>query len=172
MVVTDDLRARLDELREQGESLQADAARLGDEVASLVRIPQPRATTVVLAPSGLLDAVDFDGAARREMTTDELLSDLHAALTRANAAAAIVPADSSALADLVAAGGVPEEMRIENDLRTLAVTAMWGTVVLVEWDVRWVEASSDRALGEELVRVGRQAALASDRLGRFEKGVG
>ena len=180
---TADWRLELEALAAEGKQLRAEAEALQKELAQLVSVGEHGAVTVTLDTFGRLVEMQIDAELREEATSAELVREINLAMMRSrNALATQIaprwPTDADALTDPVVnnvvdalrTGMLPEPEDISNDLGTVTVSAMWGTIVRISCDLGWIEAASEIAICDEIVRVARLATEQSDVLGRGADG--
>jgi hypothetical protein len=154
-------------LQSQAEALVAESREFETAFAALVKAPTSSTVVVKLDDDGLIGSIEIDAAALADATPDAIISEINVAIATANTAA---PSTFTAvsLSDLTAAldsGSSLDPVRLPNDLRTVTAVAIWGTVTAVECDSAWIRQTPLALVAEEVVRVSRLAAVASDRWG-------
>lgn len=171
--MSDDWMRALEELREEGEVLQARANETQREILELLEIPETGSVALVFDEQGLIADVAIDPAWRNSLSPEEFVQDVNFALVRTSGlfgSTAAAPPTQSFLEQVMAtfnspAARAPEE--ISNDFKTLTVTAVLGKVSSISADSRWIKQTPDALIAEEIVRISRIAAFQTDTFGRY-----
>ena len=183
----DDWFAELEALQAEGRQLQTDSEELQREIAGLLSIGEHGAVTVVLDAQGLIADISIDEELRAEVEPEELVQEINLAIARAVSvlgsrnqprwetesdmtagSMALAPVIGQLLASL-STGIQPVPREFENDLETVTVTALLGSIVTVACAIDWLRAASGATIAEEVVRIARQASMETDVFGRFTK---
>jgi hypothetical protein len=175
VVTVDDLAGRLRSAESRSRELEAQAARLMADVRSDGW--QSRLVEAHVDDQGLVEALDYSG--ERSVDSVTLQGEIMLALIGsgvAGGAGSGAGTGSHARAQSIAAlaeallADEPREAVRRNERGTASVTAREGIVVRVSFDHRVLRGARSQTLCDEVVPLAREAALASDSIGRF--GVG
>jgi hypothetical protein len=179
------LQAMLEELLTEGEQLRARAATPAPDLRALMGLPPEVGVTISRDALGLINGVTFAHSEGRRGSAAELTTQLNLALYAGGApgisnvmgatgqtklvddSGELSPQVQALMAALESGRALEPEM-ISNDLKTVTVGALNGEIVSIEVSPSFLESASDEALEQEIVRIARQAAIATDVLGRFE----
>lgn len=167
-----DVLAEFERIRAGGEDLaarmRAAQLQLAAEFEQFTGPAKVRAA-VTLREDGLVEHLSLER--ERDATAAEVRAAINDAFALARARDTALPLEAVDALLEVASGSLsaPTE-RVADDLGRLAVTALFGDVVQVEADSRWLESTPDGTVAAEILRVAREAALMSDRYARFEQG--
>ena len=181
----DDWFAELEQLQSESRHLQGKSDDLQREIAGLLTVAEHGAVTVVLDAQGVIADLSIDEELREEVEPHEFDDELNFAMMRAISAhsakgqprwgtevdatvdaTAIAPMISQLLASMT--GGVtPTPREFVSDLKTVSVTALFGSIVRIDCDHGWLRAATGPLVAEEVVRVARRAAIETDMFGRY-----
>ena len=183
----DDWFAELEQLQAEGRQLQSDSEELQREISGLLTIAEHGAVTVVLDAQGLIADISIDEELREEVEPEDLVQEINFAIMRAVSAvgakgqprwdteadttvntAALSPVIGQLLSSLNT-GISPTPREYLNDLKSVSVTALFGSIVRVECDLQWLQAAKGTSISEEVVRLARKASIETDLFGRFAK---
>lgn len=183
----DDWFAELEQLQAEGLQLQSESEDLQREISGLLTIAEHGAVTVVLDAQGLIADLSIDQELREEVEPDELVQEINLAIMRAVStlgarsqprwdSEADATVDTAALSPVIGqllsslnTGISPVPREFTGDLKSVTVTALFGSIVRVDCDLQWVRAASAASISEEVVRLARQASIETDLFGRFAK---
>jgi hypothetical protein len=171
------LLAAAQSLQDKATASAAELTRLQAEIADLVKIPETGPVTVTFDDAGYMTSLEIDAEARASLDSRALVTEINFAISRASrpipAPPAVSPESLENAAELfeqifAMAGGdsVGEPVTYSNDLGTVTVTLVWGSVFSVECSDSWIGAASDSSISEEIVRTARSAVTASGPRGR------
>lgn len=172
----DDILRELEFLRVESERLQRQAEAAQEELLELLGVPELGAVTARFDTGGLLAAIEFAPEAS-DCEPEMLLRDINIAVSIAgdDAAADLAPdPNAEFMPDLgddefeqLVGGAAPAVETFTDDFGMLRVSARWGTIMSIDAPERWIATTPHRVMGDEIVRMGRLAALATDYLHRL-----
>jgi hypothetical protein len=183
--VTDDLgiAEALRQMVERGEQLKRENEEAMQRIRDLLPPLTSTVVTIGFDAEGLMSTMEIDSAARAELPPGQLGNEINTALIAANGLLASVSPASIGLAveddpagharlmkdvvSLLESGQTLEPEIVSNDLKTVAVSAVFGSVVRIDCAESWLSSTPDAGISEEIVRVARIAALQTDSRGRF-----
>lgn len=183
----DDILRELEFLRVESERLRHQSAAAQEELLELLGAPELGSVTARFDAGGLLAAVEFSAAAQG-LEPERLLRDINIAVSIAgeDASADLAPdPNAEFMPEMWSAGGedaidaafsalvdemIPNVETFTDDFGQLRVSARWGTIMSIDAPERWLATTPHPVIGDEVVRMGRRAALATDHLGRLRDG--
>lgn len=175
----DELLTRLTALQSKSEIYQIEIEALQKEIAELVELPEEGPVTAAFNDNGSLVSLEID----REASTlepQQLITEINYALARAsqhqspfggaNPAGALGDVDVTGfLENLLASttSGFSSEPQVhQNDLRTVTVTTIAGSLVAIDCSESWIRSTGVSSIAEEIMRVTAQALEQDDPMGR------
>lgn len=174
-----EFRALIDDLLEEGERLKKRAQEPPPDLRALLGMDATGGVTITRDATGLIDGISFSHVDGRRADGELLLQQLNLALftgVRLPLRGRIVTEEGDLAPALltfmesVAGGELPEPVLFRNDLKTVTVGALNGEVVSIDCAASFLQAASDETLAAEIIRVAREAALATDTLGTHTGG--
>lgn len=175
-----ELRRMLDDLAREGEQLRAKALEPAPDLRELMGLPSAGAVTFTRDERGLIDGVTFEHIDGARPEPEALLVQLNLALFSGasvprglgNVVTESADLAPGILAFMAAVEGAeePEPVVVTNDLKTVTISALFGEVVAIDCSPSFLLAANDDTLAAEIVRVARDASIASDVLGKYTEG--
>ncbi|MGV8885783.1 MAG: hypothetical protein ACOH1T_09395 [Microbacteriaceae bacterium] len=181
-----DLLRRLTALQAKTELFQEEIREAQIEIDALIALPAEGPVSASFDDRGVLVSLVIDKEGRDTIDAEQLIAEINYAVTRAsqnpaplfdpnadNLSDADVTAHASALFDQLftsATTGLSSEPAIfKNDLKTVTITSVWGSLVAIDCSPSWINAASSASIEQEIIRVATLAAEEDDPLGRRKK---
>ena len=176
----DELLARLTALQTKSETYKVEIEALQKEIAELVDLPEEGPVTAAFDDRGSLVSLVIDREAAAELEPQQLITEINYALARASQhqapfggsdpAGALGDVDVSGFLEHLlasATSGVSSEPQVhQNDLRTVTVTTIAGSLVAIDCSEPFIRSTGVTSIAEEIIRVTAQALEQDDPLGR------
>ena len=171
-------------LRTEGEQLERRAEQSLITIIDLIGTPGSGAVSARFDAEGLLEVLEFDDELRTGLEPEKVVEEINAALSRAAMALGSPllpmspagtrenPMESQPFRRMIAMldAGIPlEPETFTNDFGQVSVSALSGNISRVDCKASWIASTPDRLIAEEVVRMARIAARATDTFERFTK---
>lgn len=172
-----ELVQRLSALQTKTETFRVELEALQQELAEIVQLPEEGPVTATFDAAGRLATLVIDREASAELEPSALITEINFAISRASqnqASFGVSLGDeangaSTFLDQLLASatsGLSSEPHETKNDLSTVTVTTIAGSLVAIDCSEPWIKQTSPASIAEEIIRVTNTALEEDDPLGR------
>jgi hypothetical protein len=172
-----ELVQRLSALQTKTETFRVELESLQQELAELVELPEEGPVNATFDTTGRLASLEIDREGSADLEPSALIAEINYAIARASQNQASfgislgneASGTSTFLDQLLASAtsGLSSEPKVTaNDLSTVTVTTIAGSLVAIDCSEPWIRQSSPASIAEEIIRVTNVALEEDDPMGR------